>query len=412
MQGETPAAAAILAYAGGMLKRLVVLPISASFAIAAPAPGIFGRAVNSQTHEAVRRADIKVYTSRDQFDTVTDGDGRFSFPALTPGDYNLVAHRDGYTDNAYRVERSDFADQKELPVELRPQGVITGRVLDGSGRPLQSASIQALGPGNHAALTNDLGEYRMSGVNPGRYELRATYRAGGESEFDVTPLTMATALYGGSEKPAPVTVQAGTATGGIDFTLNPVEPATLRGTLRTDTGVVRERTTLWIMGTTGEGGHNATSQDDGTFEIPDVGPGTYTVSAQTLNKSAPMFGMSRVEVRGDDVDSIGILLKPVPVLTGEIQMQDGVAAGLAAGTVYFNRVDRVTSLGMEIVHVEPGRPFSTHLIPGDYTLAFDGPILKATIRRVTLNGVQIDGWNVHVDDSATAKNMVIELGPK
>ena len=403
-----------------MLKRLLALLGLASLAIAAPAPGIFGRAVNSQTHEAVRRANIKVYAAKEQWDTLTDGDGRFTFPNLAPGDYGLVAHRDGYSDSVYRVELSDFTDQKELPIELRPQGVIAGRVSDGSGQPLQGASIQALGARSqggkievlNSASTNDLGEYRMSGVNPGRYELRATYREGREDEFDVTPLRMATAVYGGSEKPALVAVQAGAATGGIDFTLNPVKPAILRGTVRTDSGVVKERTTLWIMGTTGEGGHNASLESDGTFEIPDVGPGTYTVSAETLNKTAPLFGVTKVEVRGEDVDSIGILLKPVPVLTGEIQTQAGVSAELAAGTVYFNRSDQVTALGMQIAHVDKEPRFSIPLIPGDYTLAFDGPILKATIRRVTLNGAQINGWRLHVDDSPAMEKLVIELGPK
>jgi len=64
---------------------------------------------------------------------------------LAPGEYGLVAHRDGYTDRTYVVERSDFVDQKELPIELYSQAVISGRVTNSLGSPLQSAQIQALG---------------------------------------------------------------------------------------------------------------------------------------------------------------------------------------------------------------------------------------------------------------------------
>ena len=44
--------------------------------------GIFGRVVNSETHQSIRRAVVKVYTSKNQWDGLTDAEGRFQFPAL------------------------------------------------------------------------------------------------------------------------------------------------------------------------------------------------------------------------------------------------------------------------------------------------------------------------------------------
>jgi hypothetical protein len=218
-----------------MLRLLSILLGSAFCAAASPqsaavapliAP-IFGRVVNSETHEAVRRAAIKVFTPKDQWDTLTDGEGRFRFPALAPGEYTLIAHRDGYTDGAYTVEWSDFDGSKELPIELHPQGVITGRIVDGLGLPLLSSQVQALGSQTaggkvdvmNSAETNDLGIYRLSGLDPGTYQLRATYREGQTSEFDPTPPTIATAYFGGSEKAARIAVKSGStiALSGLRF---------------------------------------------------------------------------------------------------------------------------------------------------------------------------------------------------
>jgi hypothetical protein len=269
-------------YFWNILVNVKIRPLFFAFSLCAVAAdtGISGRVVDTQTHEPVRRAIVKVYTSKEQWDEFTDGEGRFKFPSLVRAEYTLIAHRDGYTDRAYKVELSDFDDPKELPIELRPQGLITGKVVDGSGEPLERARIEALNTRSSTAQvqaavwveTNDLGEYRLSGVDPGTYRLRATYRAGGE-EFDPTPRTMATAFFGGSDKPAEIAVKSGSVTPGIDFVLTPVRPATIRGTLRTEAGKLTEPVTMWIEGQAGEGGHNGFGES-GAFELANVGPGS------------------------------------------------------------------------------------------------------------------------------------------
>jgi hypothetical protein len=411
-------------------KTVVILSIlvssgiyafAAQQAASAPQPtsGIFGRVVSAETHKAVRRAIIKVYTSRDQWDEFTDSEGRFRFPALAPGEYTLIVHRDGYTNRAYNVERSDFDEQKELPIQLHPQAVITGKVVDGLGQALQSAQIQALAtrtsggkiPVLTSADTNDLGEYRLSGLDPGTYRVRATFSEGRASELDPTPLTMATSYYGGSEKAAEVAVKAGSVTTGIDFVLNPVRPVTVRGTLHTETGVLAEPATLWITGLAGEGGHNDTGKD-GKFEISDVGPGTYTISAETLNKSAPLFGISTVEVHGADVDAIDILLKPIPKIDGELRVERGGSADLKLGSIYFTRTDLVTAMPMQIGHPDNDRRFTVSLIPGEYNLSFDDSISKLGVQWVTLDDKPITNWKLHIDGSSETKKLVVALGSK
>jgi len=381
-------------------------------------PGVFGRAVDAETHEVVRRAAIKVYTSKEQWDQFTDGEGRFRFPDLAPGDYFLVAHRDGYSDRAYQVERSDFVAQKELPVELHRQGVIAGRVTDGSGLPIQRATIEALRPRNGGGVdvaggteSNDLGEYRLASLDPGTYRVRATFREGRSSEFDTTPVRVATVWYGGSDKAPGITVKIGGVSTGIDFTLDAVSPSTVRGNLRTEAGILSAPVTLWIIGQAGEGGHNATGRD-GKFEIPDVAPSTYTISAQTLNKTSPLFGMTTVNIRGTDMDNVEILLRPVSRVDVEVQVEGDASADLGRAAVYFVRSAQITALPMEIGQLGTDKNFSVSLIPGDYSMSFDQSILNLGVRSVTLDGKPVTNWRFRMDDSSVTKKMVIAIGSK
>jgi hypothetical protein len=380
---------------------------------------LFGRVVNATTHRPVRRAVIKIYNAKDQWDEFTDGDGRFKFPSLTRGEYGLIAHRDGFTDRAYKVEYSDFDDPKELPIELFPQGMIHGRVLDGFGQPLEGAQIQALPtqsrPGRAqaggSANTNDLGEYRISGLEPGNYRIRATYRDGGGSEFDPTPLSMATSIYGGSDKPIEISVKAGSEISGIDFVLNPVQPATIRGTLRTETGSPVNRAALWIMGRDGEGGHNGNAEK-GTFEIQDVGPGSYTISGEALDEVAPMFGTVRVEVRDKDVNNVELVMRPSTKIEGRIQLSQDDTAILKALAVYFLRSDQVGPLGMKLAHPNSDGTFEVVLNPGEYTLTFAPLPDQFSVQKVTLDDKDVTDWKLAIESAVEPKKLLVVLSSK
>lgn len=384
---------------------------------APPAAGIFGRVVNVQTHEPVRRAVVKVYTSKDLWDEITDAEGRFCFPTLVKGEYTLIAHRDGYTDRWYKVEYSDFDAHVELPIELRPQGLVTGKVTDDSGEPLEGATVEALGARARggpltdvfaAAQTNDLGEYRLAALDPGTYRLRARYREGRSSEFDPAPMTMATAYYGGSENAAEIMIKGGSLATGVDFTLKLVRPATLRGTLHTESGVLMDRATLWLMGKTGEGGGNGQVKD-GAFAMRDIGPGSYTLSAQTLDKT--LFGMVTIRVGGDDVGSIDILLRPVPKLEAQIVME-GPSPGPMPQSVFLTRSNRIALLPMEIGHPDRKGKFALLLISGDYTLSVDTTGSNLAMRKATLDGDPVADGKIHIGESPLAHKLVIVVGAR
>jgi hypothetical protein len=377
--------------------------------------GLFGRVVDAQTHEPVRRAIVKIYTSKQHWDEFTDGDGRFKFPPLARAEYTLVAHRDGYSDHAYKVELSDFDNPKELPIELAKQGLITGKVVDGAGEPLERAGIEALntrasGAQVQAAVsaeTNDLGEYRLSGIDPGTYRVRATYRAGRDHELDSTPLTMATAFFGSAEKPIEIAVKSGSVTPGIDFVLNAVRPATIRGTLRTDAGKLTEPVTIWILGQAGEGGHNGSGRD-GAFELRDNGPGVYTVSAHTLSKTARLFGSTSVTVRESDVDGVEIILRPTPKLEGQFSVTEGNFADLKIKSILFLCSTPARGVCIESAPLGPDGKFGLSLNPGEYTISFD---TSFEVQKAMLDDRPVTNWKIQVSGTET-KKLVIAMKPK
>jgi hypothetical protein len=149
-----------------------------------------GRVVHAFTGEPVRRARVSLRREGREsitFVLITGGDGRFAFENLEPGTYSLWSERDGFLAQFYGARKaggqgipitvSAGLHLRDLELKLTPQGVISGRVVDDEGEPVPRAYVHAERAETGWALsferTNDLGEFRIAGLAPGRYRLRA-----------------------------------------------------------------------------------------------------------------------------------------------------------------------------------------------------------------------------------------------
>ena len=255
---------------------------------------------------------------------MTDQDGRFVFNSVAPGEYRVDVQKTGFASlmdpstrpRTYTVAAGQALDN--ISIVLQKGAVISGKVLDQKGEPVTDARVMALRritpPGASTApprlipapmqgpqQTNDIGEYRVTGLPPGEYFLAVSPRAfgfGGPGAASTTgngggALTPTTTYYPGTADQAgaqAITVAAGAEVSNIVFTLQSAPAYRVSGLVVDENGAPIAHAMVMLMNDPRSGmmflgpGGNAQTGDDGRFSIGDVTPGTYR-----LNASVPMF---------------------------------------------------------------------------------------------------------------------------
>jgi protocatechuate 3,4-dioxygenase beta subunit len=138
-----------------------------------------GRIVASANGMPLRHVRISGLGAGPQPETVfSDDDGRFAVAVTDAPRALLIVAKAGYESAFLRLQPGSTGD---VDLALQRAAVITGRVVDGSGRPAQGQQVTALRlepaadpsvaafTGRSGAETNDRGEYRIGRLAPGRY---------------------------------------------------------------------------------------------------------------------------------------------------------------------------------------------------------------------------------------------------
>ncbi len=179
---------------------LFALTVAQTLAPPVPVPepktAIQGRVLDSLTGLGIARANVTLKSLEAKAGPAlwmrTSPTGDFAFENLAPGLYVASAERTGYsgtvTENlTVGKERRIFLEKDQnvtgFLIRLAPHGVIAGKVLDDNDDPVAFGLVSALRckmttfdpvcEMASMALTNDLGEYRLAFLPPGRYLVRA-----------------------------------------------------------------------------------------------------------------------------------------------------------------------------------------------------------------------------------------------
>jgi len=365
----------------------------AMFGQAAPAKGsIEGQVVDAKTNAPIRKVAVTLQGSapftrsgqppsqNSPRTAETDAQGTFTFRDLEAANYQIhCQQRQGFVtmpNQGYpsaSVVLGKGQDLKGVIVKLMPQAVITGKVLDEDGEPVQWAQVSVLrrdeprrgggGGWNNTgqAQTNDVGEYRIAGITPGSYVVRATWRNNMATPYyPDRPLPSGPELaYIPTHYPsAPdvsaatvLTVDMGAEVRGIDIRLRKAKTVSVRGRLEgvpasagpSGNGFVGGGPMPWVnlLPRDAKRFENfgnmapAMRQDDGTFEITGVLPGAYLLTAQFNDQNAKqsLAAVKPVDVSDKPIEGIVLRLDVARDVRGTVVVEEKTPVRLGNATV-------------------------------------------------------------------------------
>lgn len=271
---------------------------------------ISGRVVRADNRQPLAKAVVTLWLAeqpRETLSTRTDSNGNYQFPEVPPGTYRLRAQRRGFVAQLYgqrgsgpglTVPLAAGEDKTGVDFTLTPAGVITGTIYDEDFEPVEDVEVAALRlrfvrGGKRTAQfvrtvrTNDLGQYRLAGLEPGFYIVQTAGRGPGiflgtsTASFDYVPAFYQNATT--QDEARQVQVVAGGETTGIDISARTGPTYTISGTV-VDTTVGTGRKRYSVGFARGVGIATMESHEAG-FAFRGLTPGEYTLVAIAAEES-------------------------------------------------------------------------------------------------------------------------------
>ena len=332
---------------------------------------ISGRVVAGDTGSPLRRAQINVSSRDAQFNrsVTTDSEGRYELASLPAGRYRMYVDKAGYVPLEYGQVRPfeagkplDIAEGQvleKIDFSLPRGSAITGRITDEFGDPVTDVVVQALRYqfvngerqlviAGRPSQTDDLGAYRIFGLMPGDYVVRAAMRPNmppGPGAAERDSIGYPGTYYPGVtdiSQAQPVTAVLGQELSSIAFALVPARLSRISGTVMGSDGrpltgamvMLRARGGVGMaalrMAMMANGGNNQV-RPDGSFQLNNVPPGDYILDVQQrpqnvrnlqeINLAQLEFASIPVAVSGGDIDNLTIVTTPGVTVAGRVVYQ-------------------------------------------------------------------------------------------
>lgn len=381
----------------------------------------------------VRRAVVSLTGDglRPRRGAITDDEGRFTVSGLPAGRFTLTVTRASFVTSTYGATRpgrpgtaivvADGGAVSNLVVRLWRGAAIAGILRDETGAPVSGITVMAsplrktgaagiFTLSNNGVTTNERGEFRIFGLEPGSYLLSAMpesagssspLRARSESEIDAVfdALRRRRAPAAAGTRPAefplpktfdyapvyfpgtavraqatPVALVAGQEQTGLDFALQRVITASVEGIVTQPDGQPAAGAMVQLTATAGtllDGSPlilNATTGRDGVFRVTQVTPGDYRLVARGSTGSAGSFWAStELSVAGADVGGLALALAPGHVIAGQIRFE-----GLATPPAAVLNAMRIILLPSDYQNLKPNTPIRTIAFAASAAARADG----------------------------------------
>ena len=330
---------------------LALTTAAAGFAQTQPPPAdekpasVTGEVRNSVSGMPIERAHVGLRRFNnggwEKYGAMTNADGKFTITGIPAASYQVTLDRVGFvaplevTRNQLALKAGEKKDN--FQVKLVPVGTISGRVLDADGQPVDAISVQAEQGGRpqRSGVTDDRGQFRIGGLSPGKYRVRAMpqglplppeIRTDGTTEVNYA----ATYHPGAVDEKGGTRVLVGPASDvtGIDIRMVRTPILRLAGKV---SGIPEGAKNVFVQVMQaspggGQGVQGGQVKPDGSFEIWRPNPGKYIVKAQVNNPGeVTASGGVEVEVGDADVENIGLRLLPAEEVRGQLDFDDETA---------------------------------------------------------------------------------------
>lgn len=393
-------------------------------------------------------------TQGGDYTAVTAADGTFRIESIIPGRYHLFAERSGMLDADRQRTHSDGRvltltageDLNDVRIRLQAAAVIRGRVVDEDGEPLPEAEVTVLRQtfvSGHShwqqsggERTNDLGEFRISGLPAGNVyvsvnpppDLKSLIESAGRSAADARSADKAATSYQTTYYPGttdrsqamPIQLHAGDDFP-LTFSLTPAPSLSIRGSVvnlpprAAATIVLQSRDFNLIQ-------NGAEIHKDGSFVIHDVSPGSYTITASVEGTPVPLTARQALQVGATSVDGVRLSPQPGATLRGRLRVEGaGGVTRFDPAQIFFTLQtvsgdddnlgvmmgDRFTNL----THVSPDGSFGWNDVPsGSYyvqLLGETGANENWFVKSVSAGGRDVNDSGISASGGAMALDVVV-----
>jgi len=379
----------------------------------------------------------------------TTDDGKFVLKDVKPGRYRISATKAGYETTAFggrqpgealgQVVRVDpGVGAGHLDIALPKHGVIAGKILDADSEPVPRALVMALGNvyqrgrririprGTVPVISNDLGEYRIGELPPGKYILCAI-PAG-----LYQPVPDAKKSKPGSEESIittcfPNVPQMGDATmleikdssevTGIDIRLLKTRTVTVQGRI---TGAPAGGGAVSILnlntknsGPMGNAIHPRAfvMSADGAFEFKNVPPGSYILhTLATGLGNAPFVVKASVDIGDQPVTDLQVPAVTPFEIKAKVIAEPGPELKITSIRVILMPADEIThALAMGTPNAD-GDLTLTNLVPGRHRVNLTGVPSTHYVREIRAGDQAADGDEVEITSPATPLTLSFAVG--
>ena len=368
----------------------------------------------------------------------TDEMGRFEIKGLAPGRYYLSAYRNGFVRQMYGQRSPEgqgamltlSAGEKlaNISFQMIPAAAITGHVYDEDGEPVVYAQVMAmhfsyvrgqrqLVP-TGAGTTNDLGEFRIFGLAPGQYFVQAM-RRGNTFENSRSQQGYLPIYYPGGTDPsraAPINLRGGDEFSGVDISLQTTHTVTVKGrVLNAGCGDSLQGLVVVLQNAAPNGlpmTSGFAAVDQGAFELHNVLPGSYYLTATLRDGGSQCIGRQALEVADTDVDGVTLSVTPGVEIKGHVRMDGQSDSTLGALSVFLSSKSANLFAGSSRDSVKADGSFLLkNAYDGDYEINVMNLPDNYFVKSARLDGIDVLSAGLTVDTKQSPGTLEIVVSP-